>query len=237
MTRIHAVAALATAALAAPVAGAAAAPTLQTDRPCYTPNEDITFTGAGYSPSGNVNLFLQLQGKFGSNLLFSKAPAVADAAGAFSKVLTAPDLASSDDTQEKLFVSANDEARLQSGPETPDSFAAAQTLLSAWDVAVDPWDQKSVDPRKTVQFRAYGFAPGKRLFAHYVLNGTRVATAFVGNLTGPCGDLKKRMREFPFRPVKPGTYAVYFQASRVFDKRVAWVRYSNVTVTKDKAVA
>ena len=38
-------------------ASAQAAPTLQTDKPCYTPDEPITFTGNGYTPGGEVGFF------------------------------------------------------------------------------------------------------------------------------------------------------------------------------------
>src|SRR5690242_10165451 len=98
MTRLPLTAALTATVLTVSVAQAAGAPALQTDHPCYTPNEDMTFTGTGYTPGGNVNLVLSLTGKFGSNLLMAKQPAVADPAGAIRQVLTAPELASSDDT-------------------------------------------------------------------------------------------------------------------------------------------
>jgi hypothetical protein len=235
MATLRAAAAIAAGVIAMP-ASAAAAPTLQLDRPCYTPGEDITFTGTGYTPSGNVNLFFSLHGESGNNLLSASRPSVADAAGNIREVLAAPKLASTDDTRETLSVTANDETRLQSAPPSADSFGAAQTLLSTWDVFVTPWDNGTVDPRKKVKFRAYGFEPATQLWAHYVLGGRRVASAFVGKLTGPCGDLKKTLREFPFRPVPAGTYAVYFQGSRVFDKTVPWIRYPKVRVTKEKAV-
>jgi hypothetical protein len=236
MTRLQLTAALTATALTASVAPATAAPTVQADHPCYTPGEDMTFTGTGYTPGGNVDLALSLTGKHGSNLLFPKQPAIADPAGGFRQVLTAPDLASSDDTQEEVSVTANDRTRLEAGPPTPDAFAPTETLLSTWDVYVDPWDAHQVDPRKKVKFKVFGFEPATRVFAHYVLNGKRVKTVFVGNLTGPCGDLTASLREFPFRPVPAGSYDVYFEGSRVFDKTQPWLRYRHVRVTKDKAV-
>jgi hypothetical protein len=58
------------------------------------------------------------------------------------------------------------------------------------------------------------------LWAHYVLRGKRVKSLLVGSLTGPCGDLTKTIRQFPFRPVRAGTYAVYFQGSKTLNKRL-----------------
>src|SRR6478736_2380219 len=66
---------------------AAANPTLTVDKPCYTPGEDITFDGAGYTPSGNVNFLFSLRGPNGNNLLASRTPAVADAAGGIHYVV------------------------------------------------------------------------------------------------------------------------------------------------------
>ena len=37
-----------------PPASAQAAPTLQADKPCYTPGEPIMFSGTGYTPGGEV---------------------------------------------------------------------------------------------------------------------------------------------------------------------------------------
>lgn len=237
MGRAHAALALATVALAVPAAGAAAAPALQSDRACYTPSEDITFTGSGYTPSGNVSFFFSLNGRYGNTMLAASQPIAADPAGGLRAVFTAPRLASSDDTQETLTASANDETRLQAEQPPPeDAFGAVQTLLSTWDVFVTPWDRGRVDPRKSVTVRAFGFEPAAKLWAHYVLGGKRVASVLVGKLTGPCGDLTKTMREFPFHPVPAGTYAVYFQGSRTFDKTQPWLRYPKVRVTKDKAV-
>jgi hypothetical protein len=79
--------------------------------------------------------------------------------------------------------------------------------------------------------RAFGFEPAKRLWAHYVLRGKLVKTVALGALTGPCGDLTKTIRQFPFRPVPAGTYQVYFQGQKAFDKRAAWLRYPRVKVT------
>jgi hypothetical protein len=68
-----------------------------------------------------------------------------------------------------------------------------------------------------------------------VLKGKRVKSVLIGNLTAPCGDLIKHIREFPFRPVPPGNYTVYFTGSQQLDKHSGGA-YRNVIVSKAKAI-
>jgi hypothetical protein len=183
----------------------------------------MTLTGGGFTPGGHVDFAFQLMGRYGSNLMFSRNPAFADASGAIHDVFGAPDLASSDDTQEQVSITANDETRLAPGatPVPPEeTFAAATTMLSVFDVFVPAWENKRVDPRGKTRIYAYGYEPATKLWAHYVLRGRRVKTVPVGPLTGPCGNLTKTIRQFPFRPVPAGTYSIYFQGSRFLDKRL-----------------
>jgi len=58
----------------------------------------------------------------------------------------------------------------------------------------------------------------------------------IGALQGACGDLTKRIRQFPFRPVAAGAWTIRFTGSQVFDKRDMWISY-RVRVTADKAIA
>ena len=203
-------------------ASAQAAPTLQADKPCYTPGEPITFTGTGYTPGGEVGFFFSLMGENGSKLLSAREPEIVDATGAIRAVFNAPPLASSDDTREQLFTTANDQARM--APDAPalppeETFGVSQVELSIFGVWVDEWERHGrIDPRGKTKITAYGYEPATKLFAHYVLNGKRVKTVEIGPLKGPCGDLTKTIRQFPFRPVARGTYAVYFQGTRTLHK-------------------
>jgi hypothetical protein len=226
-----------TCAIAVPSAAAQATPTLHADRPCYTPGEVMTLTGAGFTPGIAVGFFFQPMGAHGSNLLSGDMPATADVAGNFSTRYGAPKLASSDDLQEQLFITANEQtpAGQPLPPEGP-PFGVAQLLLSTFDVLVAPWDRNQVDPRKTITVRAYGYEPATKLWAHYVLHGKRIKTVYVGALTGPCGNAVKHMREFPFRPVPAGTYSVYFQGSQTLNKRIG-TPYRQVIVSRAKAIA
>ena len=226
-----------TCAIAVPSAAAQATPTLHADRPCYTPGEPMTLTGAGFTPGSAVGFFFQLMGAHGNNLLSGNTPSTTDPTGTFTTRYGAPKLASSDDVQEQLIVTANEQSPAgQPPPATGPPFGLAQTLVSIFDVFVAPWDRKQVDPRKTITVSAYGYEPATKLWAHYVLHGKRVKTVYVGALTGPCGDAVKHMREFPFRPVPAGTYSVYFQGSQTLDKRIG-TPYRQVVVPRAKAIA
>jgi hypothetical protein len=64
-----------------------------------------------------------------------------------------------------------------------------------------------------VTYTALGFTYGRSLYGHY-LQGTRhLRTRRIGALAGPCGTLKKKIKMFLFRPVKPGSYTLVFDNS------------------------
>lgn len=216
-------------------AGGDTGPTLQADRPCYTPGERMELTGAGYGAGSSVAFFFQLKGKHGNDLLGGNS-VTADPTGAVSVAFGAPKLASSDDIDEQLFITAAQQPPAgQTQTTGPAPFGAANTIVSVFGIDVAPWDSHQVDPRKTVVVAAAGYEPATKLWAHYVLNGKRVKSVLVGSLNGPCGDLTKHMREFPFRPVRAGNYTVYFTGSQQLDKH-AGAFYRNIVVSKSKAI-
>src|SRR6266536_1278276 len=225
-------------ALAVP-ATAAAAPTLKADLPCYYPGQPIGLSGAGYTPSGDIGLMFALSGSHGNNTVAAKDPLTADAAGGINASLPAPALASDNDLRETVTLTANDQARL--GPNGPlglpeESFAATQFLLTGVDVLVSPWLRGHVNPRSVTTFRVLGWEPFRRVYTHYFLNGKRLKTVALGSVSGPCGDLTKKLRQFPFRPVPAGKYKIRFTGTRVFDPQAFWIGYRDVVVSKAKAV-
>jgi hypothetical protein len=229
---------LLTAALAVP-ALAAAAPTINTDLPCYTPGQPIGLSGAGYTPAGDVGLLFQLTGHHGSNIFAPKDPLKADAAGGIAARVPAPALASDNDMRENATLTANDQARLgPGGPIGPpeESFAATQFLLSGVDVFVGPWLNGNVTPRALTTFRVFGWEPFRRVYAHYFLNGRRIKTVALGAVSGPCGDMTKKVRQFPFRPVPAGRYRIRFTGTSFYDPQGFWIGYRDVVVAKAKAV-
>lgn len=224
-------AALATAGLAAP---AAAAPVLQADQECYTPGESMTLTGTGYQPSSAIGLFFSLGGRHGRDILGLRDPITADSAGNVRVSVPAPDLASSDDTEEDVTATANPQT---GGPPDPTTVGIAQFKLSTWDVLVTPWRQHRGEPGRRVRLHAYGWEPMTTLWAHYLHGGRTLADVRIGALTGPCGDLSRTIREFPFRPVPAGSYTIYFSGARRLDRRHdAWVRIPHVRVPASRAI-
>jgi hypothetical protein len=225
-------------ALAAP-ALAAAAPTVGTDLPCYSTGQPIGLSGAGYTPGGDVAVIFTLNGAHGSNFVSAKDPLKADAAGGISGRLPAPQLASDSDLRETVTMTANDQARLDPNalavpPE--ETFAATQFQLSAVDVLVGPWLLGHVNPRALTTFKVVGWEPFRRVYAHYFLSGKRIKTVEIGAVSGPCGDLTKKVRQFPFRPVPAGRYRIRFTGTPFFDPNGFWIGYRDVVVPKAKAV-
>jgi hypothetical protein len=229
---------LLTTALAVP-ALATAAPTVNADLRCYSPGQRISLNGAGYTPAGDVSLLFQLSGTHGSNMVALKDPLKADAAGGISAELSAPPLASDNDLRENVVMTANDLAHI--GPNGPiglpeETFAAAHFVLSAADVLVGPWLNGHADPRALTTFKVVGWEPYRKVYAHYFLNGKRIKTVQIGAVSGPCGDLTKKVRQFPFRPVPAGRYRIRFTGTAFYDPQGFWVGYREVVVPKAKAV-
>jgi hypothetical protein len=219
--------AVATAALATLPASAAAAPTLGADRPCYTPGQPIVLTGAGYTPGARVVFLAALAGERGSSTSFPLgAPVAAGPGGTLSARIRAPDLASDRDVRERLTVTANDQARAGAQPPLPpaEQSGTAQVTLSAWGIAVRAWLDGRGDPRAGSDVIAVGWEPFRRIYAHYFLRGVRVRSVRIGAVSGSCGDLRTRIRQFPFRPVRTGRWTVYFSPTQRFDRRGPWIR-------------
>jgi hypothetical protein len=220
-------------------ASAHAAPTIKSDLPCYTPGQSMDLTGGGFGPGHDVVFFLAMKGEHGNRLLYTD-PVKTDAGGALGTTLRAPNLASDDDTQEHVTLTANDQTLM--GPNgangVPDgSFAVTQFLLSRFGAFVDAWEQaRRGDPSRSAKLVVNGWAPYRAVWAHYFLNGKRVRSVRIGSVHGPCGDLSKTIKQFPFRPAPAGTWTVFFSPTQVFDRDGLWFRSRRFVVPKAKAV-
>jgi hypothetical protein len=216
-------------------ATAAAAPTLDVDRSCYTPDQAINLTGSGYSPGAQVTVVASLLSSFG-NQYGAFDPITSGADGSISEKLRAPELASDRDTEETMALAGEDPLADQNLPEE-DRFGAAAFKLSIFDFFVDAWDSRKVDPRKTTTFTAYGFEGlGPVVYAHYVLGGKLKKTVRIGALSGDCGNLSKTMKQFPFRPVPAGDWRVDFDTSQRYVQHAGGIRFPHVKVSAKKAV-
>lgn len=223
--RRTAVAVLASMALAgAWGAQAAAAATVTLDQPCYSPGERIVATGVGFTPGGAVTETLTLLEPASNQPVgvLTGPTTTSDALGAFARKLPAPDLARKVDRRE-IAVSAFADSADPAG-----TTAFVQWTLTRWDVDIAAWDDGRASSRGSMVIDTYGWtSAASTLYAHYYRNFKRVRTVRVGALTGPCRDLRKRVRQFPFANVKAGLWTVYFSGTRVLDKRndpLIWYR-------------
>lgn len=74
------------------------------------------------------------------------------------------------------------------------------------------------------------------MYAHYVLGGKLKKTVRIGALSGDCGNLRKRMKQFPFRPGPAGDWRVDFDTSQRYVRQAGHVRFAHVKVPAKKAV-
>jgi len=181
---------------------AQARPTLSFDQPCYSPGDTMMFSGSGYTPNGEVNLFFTANNRFGTYGTRS------DAAGNISGGISTPDpdgFVDDDEYRATVNVTANDRTRIESGAPPDQQFAAAQFTLSRWEVAV-------AKRGRGLRLTAVGFthAKGESLYVHYRRGGRTVKSVRLGRLRGDCGDLTKSLPRALPRDAKPGRYRLVF---------------------------
>ncbi len=181
-------------ALAATIPATASAATLQFDRQCYTRNQPVRVSGAGYQPNQTQTIFLG-----GTALGTLKS----DGAGSIAGRFPAP--------APFRRVTSVRTYRVTASASSTGSPVAARAILQVvhTNIGVTP---PFITPG-FVTYRALGFTYSRSLYVHY-LQGTRhLRTKFIGTLSGPCGSLTKKVRMFLFRPVKPGSYTLIFDNS------------------------
>jgi hypothetical protein len=205
------------AALAATAVPAAADPAVTTDRSCYAPGDYLARTGSGFTPGAQVteSVAFQTQELPAITLGSFAGPTVpANAQGAFKDVAHAPKLRRpSRDYTETVTETFTD-------PANPSKPAIVRWTLSDWTMAIPAWDRGTARPGQPATIYAYGWTSlGTTLYMHYYLGAKHYKTVRVGRLTGPCRDLAKQVKQFPFAHVKPGVWKVFFSTTKVFDKR------------------
>jgi hypothetical protein len=212
----------------------ASAATVALDRSCYSPGDTVTETGAGFSPNGGVGENLSLIEPGGGITTFQAPDITADANGAFTRMLKAPNLASDRDRTEQAASGFSDQVL---GPGAPPVAATAWTL-SAWAASIPEWFKKVGDPSRSMLVDTFGWTTaGKTLYAHYYRATTFVKAVKLGALTGPCGNFKKRVKQFPFKKVKAGAWSIFLSTSSALNKGSdPWIKFK-ATVPKSKATA
>lgn len=110
--------------------------------------------------------------------------------------------------------------------------------LSARDLVIPQWAGGRADPARSMTIDTFGWTvAGKTLYAHYYRGTTRICTVRIGALTGPCGDLRRTVRQFPFARVKAGEWRIFFSTTAVLNKRNDdWLRRT-VIIPRAKATA
>lgn len=201
--------AVAAAAVLAPAASAQAPrPTLQFDRSCYTEDQPMAFTGTGYTPGGEVNLWFSRIGT-----VLGQYRTTADAAGTLDDfaVTDAEQMLDQDEDREMRFVSANDRTRIEQDAQPPESrFAVADFTFTRW-MGFSPG--RYVPGRKAaVEIYGWAFAEGKPAYFLFRKGRRTVASVKLGTIAGPCGDLKARPKT-P-RKLPAGSYEVWLSTER-----------------------
>jgi hypothetical protein len=196
--------------LAAPLVALllAGTPTLESALPCASPQSGSRFTGTGYTPSGAVRL--RAHYVVGSDEILDHT-VTADVNGNIELTSGIP---AGDAVRRQVELTAEDVAH-------PELKAAVRFTMSWFGPFFRPWNTHGPAPGrpgKTSMIEASGFIldHGRTLYAHYVLRDRLIATVRVGRLSGPCGALKRRFRQFAFKPVPRGTYSVYFDTVSSF---------------------
>jgi hypothetical protein len=218
------------------------APAVTVDRTCYAPGDPITESGRGFTPNARIDETLALLAPAGGTTPLSVfgTTHTADATGAFTDRLRAPDLARDTDRREVAASLFDEQAATPAPAPTPAPGVPPSVAwtLSAWAVRIPQWANRTANPARKMTIDTFGWTmSGKVLYAHYYRGTTRIRTVRIGALTGPCGDLKRTVPQFPFKRVKAGEWRVFFSATAVLDKRSDdWLRRT-VTVPRSKATA
>ena len=228
---MRAVGAIGALALAAPATALAQQPTLQFDRGCYTEDQAMAFTGAGYTLGGQVDLLfasdLEVHGGFTSH---------ADAAGALNGAVAVDDaeqLLADDEGREAIIVTAADQARIATNQQPPESqFGFTQFTFTRW-TGFSP-GRYVPGKRASVEIYGWAFAAGEVAWFLFQKGSRTVASVKVGRLDEGCGDRTARIR-VP-RGLKPGAYRVVLTTDRKLRDRYTW-RKARVTARPSASAA
>jgi len=205
---------------ASEAAAQTAAPTLQFDRPCYTEHMDAAFTGAGYTPGGEVDLF------------FSTVPArvrgvyeaQAGPDGSLNGTATFPaedEFLDDAEEREMVGVSANDRARIEAGAPPESQFGAALITYTRWSGGTP----RRFAPGKRTRVELFGWAfdAGETAWLQFRKGRRLIASVKIGRLGGDCGDRRARVK-VP-RTLDPGRYRVVLSTERrALSEHYSWTK-------------
>ena len=210
----------------------ATATTVSVGHECYRPGQPTHVSGEGYTPGGEVALTVSVLGADGGQgrFLFDTE---ADSAGKIAMTLKAKRIPS-EESPATVLLAATDQEQAQQGPPP---LTATRWQLENFEAFVFPWYRGIGTPHGRAHFEMSGFTleTGRTLYAHYLFHGKLRKTVAVGRLTGPCGDLSKTAREFPFRPVRAGIWSIKVDASRRYPNHSVGRMYPHIRVSRADA--
>jgi hypothetical protein len=197
----------AAAALAPAAVAQSPPPTLTWDRACYTEDQPMTFTGAGFTPGGPVDLVFSRTGT-----VVGSYEAAADAAGAVDDYVMAreDDVLTRDQDRETMGVSAGDRTRSGQG-EPPEATTALTAFTFTRWMGFSP-GRYVPGRRAAVEIYGWAFAEGETAYFQFRKGRRLAASVRLGTIAGPCGDLKARPK-VPKR-LEPGRYRLVLSTER-----------------------
>lgn len=178
-------------ALAALIAGAAVAPTtaaaatIVTGTGCYPAGGPITVAGQGFAAGALVTLS-------GPGV---RGRAFANSTGQVEIVAAADPLATTAPVAEAITLTASD------------GTTAAQTVvrLTNFTFSIAPPVRR---PQTPVRWRISGFAPGARVYAHYVHEGREQRSVGFGRMPARCSILRAHLPMLPIAAPAPGRWII-----------------------------
>jgi len=189
-------------------------PTLSFDKPCYAKGDPMEYSGAGFTPGGEVNflfssLSTQTLGSYDTN---------ADQSGAIAGTINAPDEEMFLDDGERsalVAAAATDKVRADQGLPPEQQFGADLFRLTRWDVSVSRPNGGAPRAAKPMRVIAYGFTRAVRetLYVQYRKGGKVLKAVKLGRLGGECGDRTKTLKRGLPRGLRPGRYTLMFTTS------------------------
>jgi hypothetical protein len=224
-------AAVASLATAAP---AQAAPAITTDHACYSIYTPLRISGTGFTPGGAVRLSETWIDPDGSSRFGPALTATADSTGAFTYAQELPEIFVD---HLDLNITATDAVLAAQGATAAEHSVATTVRVSFFGAFYPAWNTDGPAPGRPgfaseLDVGGYIDSNSRTLFVHYIRRGRLVKTLRVGALSGSCGTLTKRFREFAFRPVPAGTYSVRFDTTRAWPNDDMWSGYRRVKVTR-----
>ena len=173
-------------------------PTLAFDRPCYTAEQALAFTGSGYTPSGPVQLLFSVPGE--ARAAFTGA---ADAAGGIAGRLGVEEDALLAKDEDRRDLAASPPTRRAPTPALRRSPSSASRSSRSPAGPASPPAATCRGARSRLEAFGWAFAAGKPLYLHFQKGRTTVAAVRAGVAErGTAGDLRGARSDLPRRKLK-----------------------------------